>query len=813
MDLYSIEKTKDYAFFKFVSWYYQLTPRVIKIIKFIIFLLLFLSFFCLNHFTKDKITLYVYIIVAINFVILLYLMEILIQMLAKGTGNERMIEMSNSIKECMDAFLLMIFHSMVKIILISTLIYLIMLLLLNPTYQKNLSVLLGNKILPILSVLMFFFGCLITYLIYYFSLWLSSIGIIRASSHILKCYNEYAKFIYKISFIISTFAVTTNIIFMGLFFILIYFLMYFSDEGYFMYPYEKTSFIMVSYFFGAAIVNVYVNVTGNIYAKTSSNCFDLKEKINYFFQNNFKNPIYISSLIGENIKNTIVLINNNILFLSGLMIVMFISSSISDKSNSVMKENNIKNKVFLFPLSVYTLNLLLEVFRIFFIKTKVGLPKGGTEYQEIESILQVFSKWGLFFRILKIIGFSVLSFLFFSKNRRLYELKNDLLWVNCILCFLIGEINFKLIHYFTKKYTDKSSNPIKFLLTLTQGGFLDNILGGSLNGIESSLFPCVLISFSLIGAYNLGIKLNLYLNFEAIKKQLGFFFISLVMLSLQLKVFFINTVYQAKTVLFLTDEIIRSTANEITIQNISEESFKQNESYLFSAKGIVTANSFYTSFLLIKSIEYIHSNLSSHEIKIDLGQTENFISCFFGIIIVHCITSGFIEIILKTTQIGLKSLSTIFTSAATTSNIVERTQLDYRHCVWALTQTSMKSIYKLSFVIFTSPILLYFSFKFIGSFFQLNNSLGIQALICFIFFALGYSIICEFCLNNAGISWINTHQMIKDGLAGSSFEDLEEITKIGKDIGKYSEGYVSESLNSILLFIIFECMFFIPFSV
>ena len=55
--------------------------------------------------------------------------------------------------------------------------------------------------------------------------------------------------------------------------------------------------------------------------------------------------------------------------------------------------------------------------------------------------------------------------------------------------------------------------------------------------------------------------------------------------------------------------------------------------------------------------------------------------------------------------------------------------------------------------------------------------------------------------------------MIKDGLAGSSFEDLEEITKIGKDIGKYSEGYVSESLNSILLFIIFECMFFIPFSV
>ena len=33
MDLYSIEKTKDYTFFKIVYYYYQLTPRTIRIIK------------------------------------------------------------------------------------------------------------------------------------------------------------------------------------------------------------------------------------------------------------------------------------------------------------------------------------------------------------------------------------------------------------------------------------------------------------------------------------------------------------------------------------------------------------------------------------------------------------------------------------------------------------------------------------------------------------------------------------------------------------------------------------------------------------
>ena len=813
MDLYSIEKTKDYTFFKFISWYYQLTPRIIKLIKIIILILILTAFFALNHFTKDKITLYIYSIVAVNSIVLLYLMEVLIQLLAKGTGNEKMIEMSNSIKECMDAFLKMIFRSLFKLIMISILLYVILLLCFNYSYQKNINDLLGRPFLFLFNILLFVFGCLITSLIYYFSLWLSSIGIIRASSHILKCYNEYSKFVYKISFTLSIFAITLNITFFGTFFLLTYFLMFISDEGYFSYPYEKIGFMMIPYFFGIGIVNLYIGLVGNIYVKTANNCFDLKDKIEVNFQTDFKNPIYISAMSGENIKNCITVINNNTLLLCGVIIVMFIASSISDKATSIMKDNNIKTKIFIFPLLIYTVDLLLEVLRIFFINTQPGLPKGGTDYQEIENIITVFSKKGCLFGIFKVIAFSLISFFIFSNSRNIYDLQNDIFWINCILCYFIGEINFYLIQYFTKKYTDKASSPIKYLLSLTQSGYLDNLLGGTLNGIESSLFPCILIAISLIGGYNLGIKLNYYLNFEYIKKQIGYFFVLIIMLSLHLEIIFLNTTQQAKTVLYLTDEIIKTTATEVSIQNITEVCYKQCESYQYSIKGIITAIEFYTLFLLINSIEYIYTNLSSHELKIDLSQSENYISCLFGILLIHCLISSLIEINIKTTQIGIKSLSTIFKSAADTTNIVEKTQLDYRHCVWAITQVSIRSIFKITSIIICSQIAIFFSFKFIGSFFQYNSSLGIQSLISFISFALGYSLISELFMNNTGVSLINTHKMVLEGSSGSTFDDIEKYTKFGNEIGKYSESYIGGCISTIVIFIVIEAMFLLPFYI
>ena len=67
MDLYSIEKTKDYTFFKFVSWYYQLTPRTIKFVKLLIFIMYSGGLFLIYHFCKKQIISLLFYIINLRF--------------------------------------------------------------------------------------------------------------------------------------------------------------------------------------------------------------------------------------------------------------------------------------------------------------------------------------------------------------------------------------------------------------------------------------------------------------------------------------------------------------------------------------------------------------------------------------------------------------------------------------------------------------------------------------------------------------------------------------------------------------------------
>ena len=75
MDLYSLEKTKDYTFFRVVYYYYQLTPRTIRILKIFFFMMLFSLFFVILHFSNDSenICFFIYINISIELIIVLYI--------------------------------------------------------------------------------------------------------------------------------------------------------------------------------------------------------------------------------------------------------------------------------------------------------------------------------------------------------------------------------------------------------------------------------------------------------------------------------------------------------------------------------------------------------------------------------------------------------------------------------------------------------------------------------------------------------------------------------------------------------------------
>ena len=215
MDLYSLEKTKDYTFFRVVYYYYQLTPRTIRILKIFFFMMLFSLFFVILHFSNDSenICFFIYINISIELIIVLYLLELLIINLAKGTEDERMIQMCNTLRECNDSFLN--FYIFICII-----IYGILNLIFRPHYSYILKKLVNNNLLCLYSFLALITGSIVQYELYYFNFWIGVIATTRATHHSITNYNDYIKFTYKISLIISIVTLYLHIIVIGIFFIL-----------------------------------------------------------------------------------------------------------------------------------------------------------------------------------------------------------------------------------------------------------------------------------------------------------------------------------------------------------------------------------------------------------------------------------------------------------------------------------------------------------------------------------------------------------------------------------------------------------------
>ena len=100
--------------------------------------------------------------------------------------------------------------------------------------------------------------------------------------------------------------------------------------------------------------------------------------------------------------------NSCLQILLNFLILMISSIGINNKT-SILKKN-----IFLFPLCYITLTGIFEILKLCFVGTRNGLPlKGSIEYQEPETIIEVYSKGNW---ILGIIMFLYVCSLSYGRN-------------------------------------------------------------------------------------------------------------------------------------------------------------------------------------------------------------------------------------------------------------------------------------------------------------------------------------------------------------------------------------------------------------
>ena len=357
--------------------------------------------FLIYHFSrKEIISLLFYLIIMINSFFVIYILEDLIKKLAKGTGNDRMIELCNAIKECNDSYLYFSFKRIFKIIICFSILYIISLICFKYKNQEIIENFLDKKIIILYIISSFILGCVIHSCLYYFNLWVNSIAITRASSHSIQSYNEYIKFCYDIPFTISLVSISIHIIFLCFIFLFIYGTFYLNNYESYTYPFDKIFFFFIPYLNGVCLVNLCLLLIGIFYCRTAISCSELIEKIDPLYLTevhsgtNYKNPIIVSSLIKENIMNSIYNMNNILVFLINVIIFIIIISSISDK-----KQNFKKISFILFPFLIFTVENGIDLIRKCAIRTKEEINKKENGFYEIENIIFVYKKGKYFEKV------------------------------------------------------------------------------------------------------------------------------------------------------------------------------------------------------------------------------------------------------------------------------------------------------------------------------------------------------------------------------------------------------------------------------
>ena len=814
MDLYSIEKTKDYTFFKFVSWYYQLTPRTIKFVKLLIFMMYSGGLFLIYHFCKKQIiSLLFYIIIMINSFFVIYILESLIKKLAKGTGNDRMIELCNAIKECNDCYLYFSFKKIYKFILCISILYFLSLICLNNKYEEIIEYYLDKKIITFYIILSFILGCFIHSGLYYFNLWVNSIALTRASSHSIQSYNEYIKFCYNISFTISLVTISIHIILLCIIFLIIYLSFYLNNYEYYTYPFDKIFFFFIPYLSGISLINFCLLCIGIFYCRTSITCSELIEKIDPLYLSevnsgtNYKNPIIVSSLIKENIMNTIYNMNNILVFLINILIFIIIISSISDK-----KQNFKKISFILFPFLIITIENGIDIIRNCAIKTK-EINKKENEFYEIENIILIYKKGKNLEKIIKILSFFIISFFCFNltifENIKLNEPKsNNILggnffWFNSGICYVIGQLIVIFLEYFSKIYLDISSPSIKTILTNSQEeGIISNIICSIINGIESEFFPIILIIITLFGVYNLGFQLVFFKT--NLSNEIGMFFICFCIFGTQSDFLFINSINGAKTLLYLSHIIVKSSLYNDNIQLICQNCYLNINIFQNHTNNIITGKNFLTFFMCVNCIKFVYLSLSNnksiYDIKIDLLQIENFIIFLFGFLFLKVICSIFLNSTIQTSRTTVKKLNTIYTT--TQNNLIERTKIDYQQYAGIITQISVKEIKKSFWFIISFPLIICLISSFLEYKILQKRKVTIQSLISFSYSIISFFLIQKYYFSNFSNSLLNTFYLSQNIKNSYEKKNSMEIIKIGSNLGNIFQDTINISIENIILFIL-----------
>ncbi|CRG96989.1 V-type K+-independent H+-translocating inorganic pyrophosphatase, putative [Plasmodium gallinaceum] len=605
----------------------------------------------------------------------------------------------------------------------------------------------------------------------------------------------------------------------------------------FMYPtlsFSKYPLLIVGYGFGASLVAMLYQLAGGIYTKAADIGADLVGKIEkHIPEDDARNPAVIADLVGDNVGDCAGQCADLFESISAEIIAsMILGGTLSEQG--VISENNASYFV-LFPLFVHSMDLLISTIGVYLVYVNNGSYQANQQYtkkkkekkeenyfnninssiylestvtlnstnkerdminenyghnitsENLENPLKAMLKAYFFTCLLGVTGFSFLCKMLFSSDKQGYE------WIYFSLCGVIGMICSYLFVILTRYYTDYSYPKVKKIAHASLSGPATNIIAGLYVGLESTFFPIIVISISLLLSYYLGLKSNITSDNSIINGLYGTSVATMGMLSTAV---FILSMSNFGPIADNAGGIVEMSKQPECVRVITDKLDAVGNVTKANTKGFSVGSAALACFLLFSAFL---SEVSTHSkipfSTVDIAIPEVFIGGILGSVVVFLFAGWSLDAVGKTAEEVLKEVRRQFNDHPGILTYQEKP--DYHKCVAIISRRALIETIKPGLLGIFSPLIVGLVFKYLGIL-QNNQLLGAQVIASFIMFSTSTGILMALFLNNAGGAWDNAKKYIESGFYGGKNSPAHVSSVIGDTVGDPCKDTAGPSIHVLI---------------
>ena len=693
-------------------------------------------------------------IISGSFLLLLYSLLLSKKITRLDSGNDKMKNISQKIAEGSSQFLKTLYKYIAIFIIFSSCILFIL-----SFYNSRLG------FIHRFSFLFFILGAILSIFSGWLGMKIATIANVKTSHAATKNIKDAFNVALSGGSVMGINICTIGILGIISIFFIYYLICYFNHINFFNENLLK--FILgdcICFAFGAESVALFCRIAGGIFTKAADIGADLAGKIEKNIpEDDIRNPAVIADNVGDNVGD-VAGMGADLFgsFVSTIIATMFISLGAY-----TCKYQHFDFHLFFFPVLFCLIGTILS---IFVLKILICLKT-----KEVSNIL----KNGLISTVCVNVFAAFLLCKLFLHNCYFY---NKYIFTNntIFLCIFVGLIVNLLINYATKYFTDCNYSPVKFIIQQSKSGHATNVLAGLCMGMQSLIFPVLILILGMFICYSL----------------CGFFGIALCGMGL-----LSTTMFQLSIDAF---GAIADNAGGIAEMSELDPEVRKNTDIL-DAIGNTTAatgKSFTIASAALTFIVLLIILKNFISIKIDIFSIFTIFGLLLGVMFPYIISSILIKTVGEAAMIMVNEVRRQFNTIA---GLIEgKTDPNYNTCIEVSTKAAIKGMFLPGVLTLITPIVLFYIGK---------NTL----LVSFLIGSFVSCILLGLLQSNAGGAWDNAKKAFENGvdINGEIFYKKSEPHKAaitGDTIGDPLKDTSGPAMNIILKLLIFVALLIFSLS-